>query len=142
MAQQLGEIVLPDGRHGMSAVAARPIAKWDHDGFAALHADDLSLENAEFGGIDEIVGRVNGQQLCFDLFEIGAGIIIARGIERVEGVVGVHVDESVAGAGGEASVAYQEGLVGAQRRWAQLDGAAGNLAVIQGEDVVPVSMFI
>ena len=73
LPEQFLEIVLPNRGQGVRAVAAGLVAEGDHDGFAAFHADNLPFENAEFGGIDEIVGRIDGQQGALIFSRSGPG---------------------------------------------------------------------
>ena len=75
----------------MCAVPPGLIARGNQDEAPAFHPLDFPLHNAQLRRIDLIVGRVDGQERSLDAFESRRGIVIARGIELVEHVVGIPV---------------------------------------------------
>jgi len=95
LGEELLKIGLPDGGVGVGAVAEGLFGSGQEDEPAAFHALDFAFGDAEFGRVDEIVGGVDVHDVGLDGFEFGGGIVIARGIDGVEKIVGVE-------SGGEA----------------------------------------
>jgi len=79
----------------VGAVAEGLFGDGQEDEPAAFHALDFAFGDGEFGRVDEIVGGVDVHDVGLDGFEFGGGIVIARGIDGVEKIVGVE-------SGGEA----------------------------------------
>src|SRR5437762_13146012 len=75
--QQLFQIPLPDRRNRVRAVAACLVADRNHDDAAALDAFDLTLDDSQLRGIDEIVGGVDGDEWRFYRFEFRRWIVFA-----------------------------------------------------------------
>src|SRR5262245_55521862 len=69
LLQQRREILLPDFRQGVSAVAGSLRAQWNDDRFAAGHAFDFPLQDFQLGWIDEIVGRVDCDEWRLDFLQ-------------------------------------------------------------------------
>ena len=73
----------------MTAVSARLVAQRNHDGAAFRDSFDLALENSKLRRVDQVVGGIDRQEWCANFFQARAGIVIARGFQRVEDIVGV-----------------------------------------------------
>ncbi len=104
-------------------MAAGLVGDGEEDEAAVLEAADHLLGEAEFGGVDEVVGGVDPHHVGGDLLQLGRGIVVARGIELVELVVGIRVLDPVVnplGQPGVGGVAGRVVLLHLQRR------AAGN----------------
>ena len=50
---------------------------------------DFALENSKLGRVDEIISEIDREQWRANFFQVRPGIIIMRGFERVEHVIGV-----------------------------------------------------
>src|SRR5215211_7068672 len=74
-------------------MASRPITYWNQNVPPSLHTLDLSFKNSQLGRIDLIVRRVDGHKRRSYAFELRGRIIIARGVKRIEHVVGVSARE-------------------------------------------------
>src|SRR5688572_29609125 len=77
----------------MRAMTARLVADRDQNITPPLYAFDLPLQNSQLRWIDLIISRVDRDERRFDTLEIRSGIVIARGIERIQHVVGVRARE-------------------------------------------------
>ena len=106
----------------MRAVAAGLLADRDQHVLAALHALDLPLEDPQLGRVDLIVGGVDRDQRRPDALEPGRGVVVARGVERVQHVVGIEAREL------SAHQLVEEAIRGLSRRRLRLPGqrAAGH----------------
>ena len=89
--EELDEVILPDVGLSVGAVAAGFGGRGDVDELAARDSLDLLLADTEVGRIDEVVGGVDEHDGDFDLVEFGFGVVVARGLEVVDEVVGVDV---------------------------------------------------
>src|SRR6185503_14739027 len=87
--QQFLEIALPNCSDGMCAMPASLIRNRQQHVSTVLHALDLSFHYSQLRRIDQIISRVNRDQLCFDLFEHWSRVILTRRVEVVERVVGI-----------------------------------------------------
>src|SRR5262249_18849170 len=94
-AQELSEVVVPEGGIGVGLVAVGFGGFGHDDGGAAFHAFDVGLKDVEIVGVDEVVGEVDGHEAAGDFFEVGGWVIILGGGEGVEFVVGVHRGHAV-----------------------------------------------
>ena len=61
---------------------------------AMSHQLDLLFQDAQFGRIDQVVAKINGQKRRPDLFQSGAGVVIERTLNGVEQIAGVQRCES------------------------------------------------
>ncbi len=84
-------MLLPDGRQRVGAVAAGRVARRDHHRAAAPDAHDRPLQDAQLGRVDLVVGEVDRQQRGRDLLQVGGWVVVARGVDLVEQVVGVEL---------------------------------------------------
>src|SRR5947209_6987624 len=75
----------------MRAVPARLVARGNQNVAAPLHALDLPLHQPKLRRVDEDVRRVDGDERSFDRFQFGRGVVLTRGVELVEHIVGVGV---------------------------------------------------
>ena len=75
----------------MGAVAEGVEGGGEEDEFGFGHAFDFAFGDAEFWGIDEVVGGVDPHDGDFDGFEFGRRVVIARRGDLIKDVVGVEI---------------------------------------------------
>src|SRR5438874_857823 len=71
-AEQLHQLIFPQRRDCVAAVTARFVGRWNHDRAPLGNALDLALEDAEFGRINQVVGRVDGEKRRTNFLEVGS----------------------------------------------------------------------
>ena len=74
--EQLHQLIFPQRGKCVAAVAARFVARRNHDRASLRDALDLALENAELGRIDQVVGGIDGEKRRTDFFQIRSRIVI------------------------------------------------------------------
>src|SRR6266498_2925006 len=75
----------------MRAVPSGLLTRRKQNELSLLHSLDQLLCKAQLWRIDRIVRRINKHHWDFDLIELGEGIVVARGVEGIPGVVRVQV---------------------------------------------------
>ena len=88
-------MTLPGCGMGVCAVAKSLFRGRQEDELAVFHALDFLFGDAKFGRVDEIIRGVDVHDVGLDGFKFGGGIVIARGIDGIEKIVGIE-------SGGEA----------------------------------------
>ena len=89
---------------------ARPLGGRDQHVAAAAHARDERLHQAELGRVDEVVGGVDREHGRHDGLEVGRGVVVARGVELEEHVVGLGARQPA------RNLRFEEGVRGLSRR--------------------------
>ena len=89
LLQQLDEVVFPDGGLGVGAVAAGCVGGGDEDELGVRHLLDQLLGDAQLRRVDEVVGGVDPEDGGGDGVELRLGVVVARGVDVVDEVVGV-----------------------------------------------------
>ena len=123
---------------GMRAVTEGLFGDGEQDKFAVLHASDFALGDTEFGWIDEIVSGVDVHDMRLNLFKLCRGVVISRGIDGVEKIVGVDRSGDACHGGGEifvSSIARRQIFLHVQR------SAAGDDQKIAGDLQAPTRLF-
>ena len=93
LGHEVDEVLLPDDGLGVGAVAAGGVGDGDEDELRVGHAGDHLFGDAELGRVDEVVGGVDPEDGRGDGGELGLGVVVARGVDVVEEVVGVGVGD-------------------------------------------------
>ena len=93
LGEEVDEVLLPDGGLGVGAVTAGGVGDGDEDEFGVRHLRDDFFGDAQLGRIDEVVGGVDPEDRGGDGGELGRGVVVARGVDVVEEVVGVGVGD-------------------------------------------------
>src|SRR5689334_19442588 len=86
LLEQLSEILFPYRGQRVRAVTRGLAAERDDDGAAVRHAPDLLFQNPQLGRVDQVVRRVDGQQRRRDFLQPRPGIVVVRGLQRIENV--------------------------------------------------------
>ena len=97
----------------MGSVAMRLFARGDQDEAAARDPPDRALGDAQLGGIDEIVARVHEHHRSGDLLEVARRVVVARGVELGDQVVGVEAR----GTGGDLTLDEAAMIAGLFQTW-------------------------
>ena len=72
--QQVGEVLFPDRRQRVRAVAPGLVAHGNDEGASAFDSFDFPFQNPQFRGINQIVGKVDSKQRCANCLERRRGI--------------------------------------------------------------------
>lgn len=117
--EELNEVLLPDGGGGVGAVAVSLIGDGDEDELGVRHLLGEFFGDAELGWVDEVVGGTDVHHGDGDLREVGLGVVVARGVDVIDEVVGVgvgvHAIEDIVdvflggGASGRGFLQYERG---------------------------------
>ena len=75
-AEQLDQLIFPQRRNRVAAVAARFVTHGNHNRAAVWDALYFGLQDSEFWWIDQIVRRIDGQKWRLDFFQIRPRIVI------------------------------------------------------------------
>ena len=87
-------------------MSTRSIGDGNEDELGVRHSRDQFFGDAELGRVDEIVGGVDPEDRSGDGGELRLGVVVARGVDVVEEVVGV----GVSGEAGKSSIGISLGL--------------------------------
>src|SRR5215472_421824 len=82
-------MLLPYRGHRMRPVTSSLIADRDQNVTPSPYPLDLTLQDPKLRGIDLIIGGVYREQWSSDLFEAGLWIVVSRGVELIEHIVGI-----------------------------------------------------
>ena len=93
----------------MRAVAAGLRTQWDDNGTTLRDALDLMLEDAEFGRIDKVIRRIDREKRCANLLQVRPGIVVVRGLNLIQQVIGIGGLERGGNRGVQPRVAFCEG---------------------------------
>lgn len=75
----------------MGAVAASGVGDWDEDEFGVGHLCDQLFCDAQLRWVDEVIGGVDPKDWGGDGGEFWRGVVVARGVDVVDEVVGIGV---------------------------------------------------
>src|SRR5256885_12240214 len=73
----------------MRTVAAGLRTQWDDNGTTLRDALDPALEDAELGRIDEVIRRIDREKRCANLLQVRPGIVVVRGLNLIQHVIGI-----------------------------------------------------
>src|SRR6185295_795377 len=79
----------PEPSHRMTAMPPRAIVDRHKNVPATLDTLDLALENSQLGRINQVVRGIDSVERRGYLVEMRRGIVFARGLIRVEHVIGI-----------------------------------------------------
>src|SRR5215471_12584785 len=82
-------MLLPYCGHRMRPVTSSLIADRNQNVTPSRYPLDLTLQDPKLGRIDLIIGGVYREQWSSDFFEVWLRIIVSRGVELIEHIVGI-----------------------------------------------------
>src|SRR5580692_2916876 len=88
--EEFSQVLLPDGCPGVRAVTMGLFRSRQQKKSSILYALDLALGDAEFRRIDEIIRGIDEHHLGANGLQFRGGIVVARGVYRIEKIVGVE----------------------------------------------------